>query len=386
MAAPRGVRMTVAGMDTTAPRHRTIPTQPNLPGIDPPPAHPPNPHPLHWQERMFGSGVGMPGGICSSPHLDGGVKVATENGRVPFGDAVDAYTPTRIDTAVWETIGPRIRAVLHRLDADIRCDVVRDNISSLSNYAAYAYTNRWWDPTSRHAPPMSPEHVDVYIDANEGRWSNKSAGKIRAELRRLGRMLDHKAWPDVPAAYGESNITPPYSARETELLWAHAAAIASVKGHMFYLAMIAVGVGAGLEANDFRYVTGRHIRADANGDVWVAIEGPNARRIPVRHDWADTALAAGTALGNQMLVGGTDPNRTNPYARRAARFNADSPVRLSSDRARHTWMLTLLNDQVAVHEIAYAAGIRHLHTIERLLAYATITPSDGMWQRLRGPR
>ena len=329
-------------------------------------------------ERVFG-----PAGWDFLAHVRGGEPLEVVI-RTPAAVAavIENYTPYKIPVGVWSRIRPGALTVLHRLELR-SSTTARNDIGIVAYYAAGLYRDALWNPAVRATPPFTPDLVDHHVRVHLAGHSVKSQGRIRSRLRKMGLKLQPDVWLPGPDPYGEIAAAAPHTVEEQNLLLAHARAFWTVRHDPKFVLMLAVGFGAGLDASDCRQTYGTSVHV-VEGVPVVDFGPPRPRRVVLRARWADIALDAAAAMGDQLVSGGYDSARTNIYSKQADRFNRGSAVRLRASRVRNTWLLDLLNDGVHINVVRDAAGVKELHTVERLLDHMSERPADEVIRQLRG--
>jgi hypothetical protein len=286
---------------------------------------------------------------------------------------IDNYTPQIVTPEMWQRIGPTLRSLLHTYGYG-SSHSARTELPMHTAYVAWTVVEGHWQPEQGGWPPYTPALIENYC-ARQVAGTVKTRGKTRSALRRLGRMIAPDRWADPSAAYATSEVLPPYTAVELDTMVRHATDLRTLTGNAAPLAVITVGRGAGLHAPDYRATWATDVHT-IDGVPVVDVGPPRPRRVPLHRDWADLALDAAASLDGRLLSGGISTTRHNLVSKTAERFNQGCSVRLHATRLRHTWMLALLDDGVPVDVIAQAAGISHLHTIERLLDRIALRPAE----------
>lgn len=296
---------------------------------------------------------------------------------------IDSYTPQVVPPRLWERIGPAVRALMHQLDLD-SMHVARTDLPMVVAYVGRTVSDGRWTPEDGGWPPFDRHLIDGHCNQHVT-GTLKSKGRTRTALYRVSKMLHPEQWATGPDIYGRSDVLAPYTPDEMAALVRHATNLRTVRGDVVPLAIIAVGRGAGLHAPDYRatWATDVHI---VKGVAVVDVGPPKPRRVPLLTGWAELALDTADALHDRLLTGGTLTTRHNLVSKAAERFNRGCPVRLHATRLRHTWMLDLLERGTPVDLITQAAGISHLHTIERLLERVAPRPADQTVAWLTGTR
>ena len=100
----------------------------------------------------------------------------------------------------------------------------------------------------------------------------------RADLRFIARALKMPLFPE-PSPIGRNGPAAPYSPGEIEAYFAFARSQIAARRRNIE-AMLCLGLGAGLDGMDMRYVTGHHVVSRSGGLV-VVVEGSRSRVVPV---------------------------------------------------------------------------------------------------------
>ena len=136
-------------------------------------------------------------------------------------------------------------------------------------------------------------------------------------------------------------------------------------------AMLCLGLGAGLDGVDMRYVTGRHVIARSGGLV-VDVEGTRARVVPVLSRYQAMLGVCAEFSGDSYLVGGVAPTRKNVTTPVLARASGGVGLkRLSVSRLRSTWLAEHL-ERLGLHGLLGAAGLK---SSQRLFDLACSIPA-----------
>jgi hypothetical protein len=120
--------------------------------------------------------------------------------------------------------------------------------------------------------------------------------------------------------------------------------------------LVCLGAGAGLIRADLRAVRGTDVCCRSGG-VIVAVRGARPRAVPVLARYHDTLLASAAFAGEDLVTGGTGPQRnniTNPLARSLA--GGTGLPRLDTSRLRATWLADCAW-QIGLAAFMHAAGI-----------------------------
>jgi hypothetical protein len=175
----------------------------------------------------------------------------------------------------------------------------------------------------------------------------------RANLRFVAAR-NGVAHPPLPVAWPRSPVKAPYTAGEVAAYLSWAAAQPTPARRQRLTALLCLGLGAGLERDDLRHVTGRHV---AGGGVTVAVEGRRARVVPVLARYRAPLAAAAAFAGDGLICGGVSAARKNVTSNIIAKLSGgDDLPRLDVGRLRATWLCEHL-DRLGLHALLAAAGV-----------------------------
>ena len=103
-------------------------------------------------------------------------------------------------------------------------------------------------------------------------------------------------------------------------------------------ALVCLGAGAGLIRADLRAVRGTDI-ITRSGGVLVIVRGARPRAVPALARYHQPLLAAAEFAGNQLVTGGTDPDRRNITTPLITALAGGTGLpRLDTSRLRATWL------------------------------------------------
>ena len=178
----------------------------------------------------------------------------------------------------------------------------------------------------------------------------------RANLRFIARALKMPLFPE-PSPIGRNGPAAPYSPGEIEAYFALARCQVTARRRNME-AMLCLGLGAGLDGVDMRYVTGDHVVARSGGLV-VVVEGSRSRVVPVLTRYQELLCVCAEFSGGSYMVGGFAPTRKNVTTPVLARASGGVGLkRLSVSRLRSTWIAEHL-EHLGLHGSLYAAGLKY---------------------------
>ena len=128
-----------------------------------------------------------------------------------------------------------------------------------------------------------------------------------------------------------------------------------------------LGLGAGLDAQDFNDLRTQHIEDRGDDGIIVKVPGPHGRSVPVRRRYEDLVRRGLDGVQPGHLIVGSRTNRrraTNIVYQQAVALGA-APEMLQS-RMRTTWLADLMVNPVPLAAILNAAGLKSARTLTEI--------------------
>ncbi|MFZ2055868.1 MAG: hypothetical protein WAV54_00460 [Acidimicrobiales bacterium] len=256
---------------------------------------------------------------------------------------------------------------------DVRCRRILLRLSSWATSQGL--------PLEREAV-LDPDTVERFCQLALA--NDRSRATFRSDLRRMGPLLTRLApWQPRPAAMATRNVAPPYSCSEVELLRSDAASQPTWARLRGARALLALGLGAGLDGRWVARVEARSVTRRGNV-VEVRVGEPAARLVVVRAEWEEEVIDLARTAGSDYLIGGRSEarNRVADLAKRLVR-PADHP-RLSPAGLRSTWLLWHLEVGTRLPELCRAAGLQGFEVLSDLLPLVSPLGRSDEVAQLRG--
>ena len=180
-------------------------------------------------------------------------------------------------------------------------------------------------------------------------------------------------------------MAPPYSAPEVQLLRSDALGQPTASRRRAARALLALGLGTGLDGRWVTRVGARDVVRSALG-VHVVVGEPAARHVVARAQWEDELVALAATAGDEFLVGGRSMS-----ARRTGHLTAQLLVptghpRLAPARLRSTWLVAHLEAGTRLPELARAAGLQGVTVLSDLLVHVEPLGAEDAAAMVRGVR
>jgi hypothetical protein len=290
------------------------------------------------------------------------------------------YKPQMIAAADWEQAGLKAFVIeqLERLDPPGVAQAKKDALE-LAKIAKWCLDQGLDLDVEVVLDPDTVERYTTYALADDAH-----KGDYRARLRRLGRTLTVKApWEPAAAPLKRRTIALPYEADDLGRLLRDAQRQPTQLRHRAFRAVLALGLGAGLDGRWAGHVRGLDVTV-RRGVTLVEVGAPAPRKVPVLATWEDEVQQLAASAGQGLLLGGQPPAARNLVNRRVAEFvlGQGSP-RLVAARLRSTWLVGHLARGIRLPELASAAGLQGITTLSDLLPHVPPVTEVDAEQQLR---
>lgn len=292
--------------------------------------------------------------------------------------AVESYLPNTDKRAAWQT-NRVLAAQLVMAYAPSSPRNARNVAAHLAGYLNWLSTRGGRNAAVPLVPHqvVTPHLFEEYLGASH--WSDGSLATTRSVLRRIdARTRPHAA----PVKLAHPKVAPPYTTAEcnqyARLAWHQPSP--RVQRRLGFI--VALGLGAGLDATDLRVVRRGDLRqVHIDGLVlWVVTvhaEGARGRVVPVRTAYYPLLERAINAHRLQGL-GENDRLVENPADKvsiisnvvtHTRRASSDQRVSLRVSRLRHRWLVDQMCAPVALVDLMRAAGLRSGRSLSELVEH-----------------
>jgi hypothetical protein len=280
----------------------------------------------------------------------------------------ERFVPQTIDTTEWEAVRPLFLAIIE--STSVRgADAFSKRCIALAGYLAWAAGEGF--EMSIEAL-MRSEPIDEHARALAGR----NPATRRSHLRSLARDANPAGMPVAPMSYSHAVVRAPYTAAETaaiERIALHQPTTVQRRG---MCAVVGLGLGAGLDSPDLRYLHGGDLddRGDRDG-IWVEVPGPRPRVVPVRRRWEPLVRIGVDGVSRDALVIGRETGRRNVAAKiiEKATILGTDPPKIEPSRMRTTWLADLLTSNVPLQVVMAVSGLTTARSIVEILDHLDAT-------------
>ena len=234
------------------------------------------------------------------------------------------------------------------------------------------------------ADAINARNVEVWIAVVNGHRPRGWRNAARSVLRQVGRTVNPIGWPEQPDEVGRPPACAPYDAID-EALFREAAGLPGPDDLATTLWVAAAACGAGMRGPEISVAELDDLTEGQADRMVVQVRGKDARLVPIRECWTDTARQA-LALAHQraercarFIV----PQDRNSAARAANRIRIGDTA-LSLRRARATWLTAHLEAGTPLPVLREVAGPLSVATLNDLLgACVAVTAEQAVTEALR---
>ncbi|HLS00900.1 MAG TPA: hypothetical protein VK054_02805, partial [Beutenbergiaceae bacterium] len=286
-----------------------------------------------------------------------------------------APEPGRVSTELWE----RLRELTLRLTAGyapattVQFTTVANAVVTFLAWVTQLPGRGGQTPTPEELVDerLVEEYIEVLITHLDGGRSPKTT---RTRLRRAVRSL--RATPAHITLPGRKLATPYSPAECARMCQLVEHQNAFRKQNLAFV--LALGLGAGIAAREFRHITRDQIIAHPRDGFDVQIRNGNyPRTIPVRNHYVPLLTGALEQFDSNKentttdLLIGTNPDRKHfldPKSRTLKVADGRNTV-IDMNRARTTWLFAMMNAPIPLASLLYLAGLSSARTLAELLRF-----------------
>lgn len=269
--------------------------------------------------------------------------------------AIARFSPRDVPPVVWAEIQPLAQEWVAR-----SLPTTADKVSAAMGIVAQLllWVRGCGEPFEAEAV-LHPETIDRFLVEGCTHLAQGTRQTYRSHLRHIGRaVLGGDLFP--PATLKMPAPKPAFPYREDEiaaqLSWTRGLPTEAMRRNAGVL--LALGLGAGLDATEMANLRGSEMTRDALG-VLVQVTGDDPRSVPVLRTWEDKVGAFAQEAGDRYVF---RPERTqvlrhqtSNFIARCAKVNGEPPA-FSLQRLRTTWIVGQLAAGTPPNALARLAG------------------------------
>lgn len=317
--------------------------------------------------------------VTPSDHT-GAWKHQYVEGVRPVADRIDLYIP-RIPAQHWSAIADFVRDAVR--EAEPTTTYTAGPLLSIVT----ALTHWSWkegQPLERRVV-FDRWNIERFIaSGSPSTWTEATRGNSRSILFRASEtLLGHEASTGRVAPLKASLPLPPYTDEEVATFRGWATTQVGDEWHRSAMALLALGLGAGLTTQDLGVLRRHHIDRTNDGTFVINVPAPRERQTIVFADWEDDLAEAIADLSADEYV--FRRNRTRPSRNIVTGLIAETTGlhKPEGQRLRATWIVRHLCAATPVQLLMSAAGLTTTHLITRYLAYIPPVTADDAVAHMR---
>lgn len=226
-------------------------------------------------------------------------------------------------------------------------------------------------------------NIAAFIDRGVPQLSAGSRGNYRSQLLRIAEaLLDESLAPRPLAPLAPSDPSVPYTSTEQAALreWARKQKKSRRADAEI---LIALGLGAGLSAQEIANLRAGDVSAHKSGATIVHVTDGRVRSIPVLRRWERVLIrrAAELAPDAYLFISGRTGAGKNLISNFVAR--GGDRIHVQTQRLRSTWIVTHMAACSPLRELVAAAGVDSLEAFTRYLPFVPLRENDQSTHSLR---
>lgn len=219
---------------------------------------------------------------------------------------------------------------------------------------------------------LDPDTVERFTQV--GMRGVRSAGTYRSVLRSLGPLLTTTApWSPPTKPVNRRGIAPPYTPSQIAMLRNDVRHQASEERRRAGRALLALGLGAGLDGRWSTKVRAADLIQTETALV-VKVGDPASRSVPVLAAWESELETLAALAGDEPLVGPTRKGKNAANAYTSMVQVSDNTPRLNAGRLRATWLVHHIAAGTRLPELAHAAGLVTVTVLSDLMEFVPLLP------------
>lgn len=293
------------------------------------------------------------------------------------------WTPQDLDAERWAMVEAAVVAAITAYRPST-AGSLRNVRSTVVAFAAWLQQRpfRTVDDALQVQELLADGVIDTYLAGPMAKEPDASRATVRSVLRRVVRNLNPGPKPE---AIAYQPVQGPYTEAECARFVLLARNQPTVPLRRSLSAMVALGLGAGLGAEDQREIAPCHVREVDLGEqgsaLAVDVPSTRARTVIVRAEYEPLlrealGLHAQARRGSATPLCGVKADRKNGANRVAAKAVTATGTGIDVDaaRLRATWLVACMSAAVPLGALLHAAGLRTPRTLADLLPFCP--PAD----------
>lgn len=283
----------------------------------------------------------------------------------------------KIKPAHWEAIRDFVREIVNKVDGRVPYPIKAVQ-PAITEFCLWSWQTA--------ALPLDAEElfdrsiIGYYVQVGCGHLTAAARGNRRSLLLRISEVLTDSP-PERLPPLPSSNPSTPYSRREivSTVSWARGQSTEERRSNAHLL--IAVGLGAGLSAQEIIALRRKDIRRTGN-EVDIRVRDGRTRTVPMLHEYVEL-LPDQSHHDDEYAF---RPGRQQPFVNAITNFvqrGYAGGLRPSSQRMRATWIVHHLDARTPLSVLTTAAGLESIDALARFERFTRAVSADEAARLLR---
>lgn len=199
----------------------------------------------------------------------------------------------------------------------------------------------------------------------------RTAADYRSDLRQLAAHINTAPGaPNRPIVISHTAVKPPYTAAEVDKILQLIDLEQDTKFKRRIQVAVALGLGAGLSAQDLRQLSRGHIEDLGADGIIVHVPGDRPRDVWVRYNFEDLLRAGLEGLTrNEHVLGRRNMGKDALVDLYKRIEPLGGGVRLLQGRMRNTWIAQIMCEPISLWTVMQAAGLVGARTLTDIAEY-----------------
>ncbi len=291
---------------------------------------------------------------------------------------VSSYQPHALEPRAWEVIAADVRSAI--LLAAPTTTAAKKLLPHATAFASWAYSE---GAASISEALGDPDWTERYVAVGMPNSAESTRATRRAALRRISRRIGVETGP-APEPMRYRTLKPPYVAWEAARFVELSVLQPTFARRRALGAVLALGLGAGLDGRDMGWVRGDDVRRESDHLVVGVSGGYRPREVVVLDRYAES-IERLAGCGEGLVIGGAMLGRHNVTSVALTRMIGDRSLPpLLASRLRSTWLTAHLNLHTPLSLLLPAAGLASARSLGDLLPYVDPIPAEAAAALLAG--
>lgn len=300
---------------------------------------------------------------------------------------VGAYQPTALAERDWEKVAAFVRAVVEQAKADPNSPYVTKKL--MVHVTAHVV---WCHRIAGLPLDVSAMFDrDVISESCERAFPHLTTGTLATRRSALLFVAEQVLPQDERTTrlkpLRDDKLAMPYDGAEQLALRSWARGQTTPIRRRDCHTILALGLGAGLNAHDMIRLRVRDVQFDSEGVLVRVTDSKFPREVPVLWKWEQPLVDLVDTRDHDDLVLGVarttiNPNYLNYFISRTA---PEAGLRPNSERLRNTWLLHHLNSGTPLGPLSVAAGLETFRTFEKLVRLLPEPTAEEVRRAMRRP-